>query len=394
LRPGGLRRPLGAATVGLCIFVSIPPHGVCAEREQLEALRTRIEQLRVEIAGAEGARTEARDQLRDSERAISAANRELRALGAEREALRAELQGLAARGRAAEAEIGARRDILGRLLVQRHLHGQRGYLRLALSGHDPSQTARELHYYGYLSEAQARLIATLRRTLVQMRDIERGMREKSAELAAVESGQKARRSELVRQQAARRAVLARVSSRLREQRREVRGLERDEARLARLIGEIAKLLANAPAALRNETLPQAGAPERRFAALKGTLRLPAKGEVTNRFGLPRAGGGPLWKGLFIRSPPGAEVHAVAGGRVVFAEWLRGFGNLLIIDHGDAYLTIYGNNESLLRQVGDLVRTGDVVATTGNSGGSQNSGIYFELRHEGKPFDPLRWVSLR
>jgi septal ring factor EnvC (AmiA/AmiB activator) len=79
---------------------------------------------------------------------------------------------------------------------------------------------------------------------------------------------------------------------------------------------------------------------------------------------------------------------------VFAEWLRGFGNLLIIDHGDAYLTIYGNNESLLKQVGDRVRTGDAVATIGNSGGSPNSGIYFELRHEGKPFDPLRWVSLR
>jgi murein hydrolase activator len=390
----GLRRFSGAVTVGFAFVVLVPLPGAGAEREQLEALRARIEKLRLGIADAEGARTEARDQLRDSERAISASNRELRALAARRESLRAELRALAARGRAAESELAARADTLGRLLALRHLQGGQGYLRLALSGRDPSQAARDLHYYGHLSAAQARLIAALRETLAQSREIERGLREKGSELAAVESAQRARRSELAREQAARRAVLVRVSNRLREQRREVRGLERDEARLARLVQEIAKLLASGPKGLRNEMLPQSGGPARRFAALKGTLRLPAKGEVTNRFGAARPGGGPLWKGLFIRAPAGAEVRAVAGGRIVFAEWLRGFGNLLIIDHGDAYLTIYGNNESLLRQVGDEVRTGELIATIGNSGGSQNSGIYFELRHEGKPFDPLRWVSLR
>jgi septal ring factor EnvC (AmiA/AmiB activator) len=98
--------------------------------------------------------------------------------------------------------------------------------------------------------------------------------------------------------------------------------------------------------------------------------------------------------LFIRSPSGQEVRAVASGRVVFADWLRGFGNLLIIDHGKGYLTIYGNNESVLKQVGEPVRTGDAVATVGASGGNMESGLYFEIRHEGKAFDPLRWVSLK
>ncbi len=389
---GCLRRVSGAATALLLLCLT-PIPGLGAEREQLEALRERIEKLRVSITDAEGARNEARDQLRDSERAISAANRELRALGARRDALRGQSRALAERRRAAESELAARREALGRLLVQRYLYGGQGYARLALSGRDPTQTARELHYYTYLSAAQARLIDDLRDLVAQTRDIERELERRRGELDAVESAQRARRSELAREQAARRAVLARVSSRLREQRREVRGLERDETRLARLVRELAKVLADAPG-VRNEALPEAGAPERRFASLKGTLRLPARGEVTNRFGTARPGGGPSWKGLFIRAPAGGEVRAVAGGRVVFAEWLRGFGNLLILDHGDDYLTIYGNNESLLRQVGDVVRTGEVIATTGNSGGSQNSGIYFELRHEGRPFDPLRWVSLR
>jgi murein hydrolase activator len=393
LSPGGLRRISGAAAALLFLIV-VPISGACAEREQLEALRARIEKLRVSIGDAEGARNEVRDQLRDSERAISAANRELRALAARRDTLRAQSRSLSERRRAAESELAARRESLGRALVQRYLYGSQGYVRLALSGRDPTQTARELQYYGYLTAAQARLIAGLRELLAQTRDIGRELEQKSAELESVQAAQRTRRSALARDQAARRATLARVSSRLREQRREVRGLQRDEGRLARLVQEIAKVMANAPATLRNETLPEAGAPDRRFASLKGALRLPAKGELTNRFGAARPGGGPMWKGLFIRAPAGGEVRAVAGGRVVFADWLRGFGNLLIIDHGDAYLTIYGNNEALLRQVGDLVRTGEVVATTGNSGGSQNSGIYFELRHEGKPFDPLRWVSLR
>ncbi|HEY6864707.1 MAG TPA: peptidoglycan DD-metalloendopeptidase family protein, partial [Burkholderiales bacterium] len=349
---------------------------------------------RVGITESEGARDEVRDQLRDSERAISATNRELRVLAAKRSALQAQSRSLAQRRRQAESELGARRESLGRLLLRRYLDGGEGYMRLALSGRDPSQMARELHYYGYLSEAQARMMERLRDLLLQTRDLERQLEEKRAELASVESDQRARRSDLAKEQAAKRVVLARVSNRLREQRREVHGLERDEARLARLVQQIAKMLATTPGALRNEALPEAGAPERRFATLKGALRLPARGEVTNRFGAARPGGGPMWKGLFIRAPAGAEVRAVAGGRVVFADWLRGFGNLLILDHGDAYLTIYGNNESLLRQVGDVVRTGEVIATTGNSGGSQNSGIYFELRHEGRPFDPLRWVSLR
>ena len=142
----------------------------------------------------------------------------------------------------------------------------------------------------------------------------------------------------------------------------------------------------------NTQLPQA-APSGSFAAQKGQLRLPVKGTVTNRFGSPRQEGS-TWKGLFIRSPAGGEVKAIAGGRVVFAEWMRGFGNLLIVDHGDAFLSIYGNNDALLRQVGDSVRSGDTVATVGSSGGNPESGLYFEIRHQGQPVAPLKWASLR
>jgi len=128
-----------------------------------------------------------------------------------------------------------------------------------------------------------------------------------------------------------------------------------------------------------------------FASQRGKLILPVKGTLAGRFGAPRPEGG-TWKGLFIRAGEGGEVRAVAAGRVVFADWLRGFGNLLIIDHDDGFLSVYGNNQSLLRQPGDETRGGEVVATVGNSGGNPESGLYFELRHRGQVFDPMKWVA--
>jgi septal ring factor EnvC (AmiA/AmiB activator) len=125
--------------------------------------------------------------------------------------------------------------------------------------------------------------------------------------------------------------------------------------------------------------------------LRGQLRSPVKGELIARYGSKRADG-PSWKGLFIRAAEGAEVKAVAAGKVVYAEWLRGFGNLVIIDHGGQYMTIYGNNQAVLKHAGDNVKSGDTIASAGNSGGNEQSGLYFEIRHQGRAFDPLTWMA--
>jgi septal ring factor EnvC (AmiA/AmiB activator) len=123
--------------------------------------------------------------------------------------------------------------------------------------------------------------------------------------------------------------------------------------------------------------------EEKFSRLRGRLRLPVRGELTARFG-----------GLFIRAPEGQPVRAVARGRVVYADWMRGFGNLLIVDHGENYLSIYANNEALLKQVGEPVEAGEALAVTGSSGGNEETGLYFEMRHLGRPFDPRQWVQLK
>ena len=128
-----------------------------------------------------------------------------------------------------------------------------------------------------------------------------------------------------------------------------------------------------------------------FSSLKGQLHLPVIGELVARFGSKR-GDGPSWKGLFIKAPEGAEIKAIAAGKVVFAEWLRGFGNMIIVDHGNQYLSLYSNNQAVLKRAGDAVKVGETIASAGNSGGNEESGLYFELRHQGRVFDPLTWVK--
>ena len=135
----------------------------------------------------------------------------------------------------------------------------------------------------------------------------------------------------------------------------------------------------------------AAAPEGAFAGLRGQLPAPVAGRLAAKFGSKR-GDGPSWKGVFIRAGEGTDVKAIATGRIVFAEWLRGFGNLIIVDHGGQYMSIYGNNQALLKRAGDSVKGGDTIASAGNSGGNEESGLYFELRHQGRAFDPAGWVK--
>ena len=190
-------------------------------------------------------------------------------------------------------------------------------------------------------------------------------------------------------------MLAGISAQIGKQKEELSRLKRDEQRLKRLFERIGKSAKHAPSpVLKNESVPEATQEKKPFAKLKGQLRLPVKGILTNRFGAPRMNGGLVWKGLFIRAATGEEVRAIAAGRVVFADWLRGFGNIIILDHGDGYMSLYGDNETLLKNVGEWVRGGEVIAEVGNSGGNSESGLYFELREQGVPLDPMKWVNVK
>ena len=363
----------------------------------LKDLRERIETLRKDIDKAEGNRAEAADSLKESERAISQANRALSDLGAQKNSVQTQLQELGRDSKGAGDMVALQNARLSKLIHDEYVNHERGYVQMLFSGENPARAAREIHYAGYVSRAQAKLIDDLRGNLRELTRLANAARDRSIELAEIESRQRAEREHLARESAARKKVLLQLSTQIRSQRREVSTLERNEKRLGALIEKLARLaIPRDPQEKpkrrgeRNEVLPESGVTGV-FSTLRGKLRLPSRGELVNRFGTQREDGGTTWKGLFIKAGQGEEVRAVAPGRVVFADWMRGFGNLLIVDHGSEYLSIYGNNETVLKQVGDTVGSGDPVARVGNSGGNPETGLYFELRHQGKPFDPLLWV---
>ncbi len=391
-------RPLAAVALVAFVVVALSgPAPAQGKDEELRALRGRIEALKKELAATEGARAEAADALRDSESAISEANRTLRELGAERDRLAGELVRLSGESRALKAELDARQAQLGRALQVRYIHGGDGYLRLVLTGDDPQRIARGLVYQTYLARAQADLIQQTRDDLARRAGLESAARERAAELAGVEKKARAERDGLVARGSERRQILVRHADQIRKQRRDLETAQRNESRLARFVEALARVVpqpaprAPAEPAPRRPTAPDAPALGD-FGALKGRLPYPVRGELAARFGASETAAAPSTKGVFIRAPGGADVKAVATGRVVFADWMRGYGNLLILDHGDGFLSIYGNNESVLKRLGDGVHAGDAVATVGASGGGEASGLYFETRYQGRPFDPVPWLQ--
>jgi septal ring factor EnvC (AmiA/AmiB activator) len=375
-----------------------------APADELKTLRGRIETLRKQLSQAEESRSEAADALRESERAISDTNRRLFDLAGQQKGVRAELSRLDTQRRDLEQHVERQRALLARQLYQRYLAGQPEPLQLMLDRRDPADLARQMHYLGYVYRARARAIDDLRQDVARLQGLAQQTLERSRELSGLQAEQVQQRRQLETQKRDRAQVLAKVSDEVQQQRRQIDRLKADEQRLTRLVDQLAKALAAKRAAraakksgrktpaVRNEAVPQAGEVGT-FRQLKGRMRLPVAGELANRFGSPRADGGVSWRGLFIRAKPGEEVRAVAPGRVVFADWLRGFGNLVIVDHDAGYMSLYANNEAVYRQVGDSVQTGDPIASVGSTGGSPETGLYFELRHLGKPFDPLGWVSL-
>ncbi len=296
---------------------------------------------------------------------------------------------IAARRRTLEAALADRQGAIERMLAARRAGGAPDSLRVALSGEDPASIGRRLRYAGYVSRAAAALLAGYRAAIAEAAQLAREAQSRRDRLRAIAEAARAQRDTVLAERRERRRVFERVASEIRAARKQIKVLRADEARLSRLVENLGRVIYG-----RVEKVPEPGGGPGRFSALRGSLRLPVAGELIGRFGAPRGATGLEAKGVFIRAPQGQPVRAVAAGQVVYSDWMRGFGNLLIVDHGDAYLSIYANNDSVLKRVGDAVAKGETIATTGASGGNEESGLYFELRHLGKAFDPLRWVKLR
>jgi murein hydrolase activator len=380
--PQRLRRPARwLAVLVLACSGALP--AASQNEEHLSALRTRIDALQADLNETRSERDEVRAQLRESERRFGNQFKSLRDTETRQKSESARLAALQQARTRRRAELGTRRLELEQSVRAAYVLGKQDTLKLLLSQDDPARVSRILTYYRYLAEARAARIAGLETALNRLDVLEKQIAERVRELAALRARQLEQKNALEATRAERRTLLAQLNERVRDRSQEVERLKQDEERMARLVRELRSALARAPE-------PPAASTA---LAKDGRWQLPVQGRLTARFGSPREIGDLRWRGIFLAAPEGREVKAVTRGRVAYADWLRGFGLLLVLDHGGGLMTLYGHNQSLYKGIGEMVEAGEVIAASGNTGGPAQPGLYFEIREHGEPRNPLDWCKL-
>jgi septal ring factor EnvC (AmiA/AmiB activator) len=350
------------------------------ERE-LERVRERISELKERMDDRAAERDQITADLQAAEVLISEQRIQLSELERKRVFSEKKIAELEAQAKAREADLGRETDQLAAQVRAAYTTGRQERVKLLLNQHDPALLGRMLAYYRYLSEHRGQNIEAVNRHLAELAGLHSeaaGERDRLAALAM------ARQDELARldaTQAERRQLLAALKAKIEEEGAEIERLAAEEKDLTRLIAELTSILSDYPIT--------SDAP---FTDLKGGLTWPVAGTLLHDFGQPRAGGTLKWNGVVLAAPRGREVRAVYHGRVVFADWLAGLGLLVIVDHGEGYMTLYGYNETTLKSAGDWVAPGDVIATVGDSGGQSRASLYFEIRQGAKPVDPRGWIT--
>jgi septal ring factor EnvC (AmiA/AmiB activator) len=353
---------------------------ISREQARLEAVRERIGSLKRELEAVRGEYDSGLAALEKTDRAIGRITAEVRELDAREAAVRSELARLEDERDSVRERLDRMRAVLARELQTAYRNGRQERIRLLLNQDDPARIGRMLTYQGYFTRARNRRMDEFHAALDELHATEQGMVEQQQQLAAVRAD-KERQAGALRTEKSRQAeLLEQLGARLSSGKAELATLEADEARINQLLETLRQALRDIPVDSGREPL----------AKLKGKLAWPVPGKIDMRYGARQAAGKMRARGVHIATAAGTDVRAIARGRVVFADWLRGFGLLLILDHGDGYMSLYGENSSLYKGVGEWVGRGEVIAAAGNSGGQLRTGVYLELRKDGRPLDPGGW----
>jgi len=360
------------------------PNTLDQTSEQIKALRAEISVIQARLASQESERDTLQDALREAEVKIGELDRELGALNQERRALKQELTALDAEGEQLRDAQRQRANTIDVSIQELWVLQQGGGFRVWLGDQNPEDVARNLAYFQTLIEAQQQTIAEYELGLEAVEQNRSRIAQAQTALREQATAAAATKATLTDQRATRQSTLTLISQRVQDDQQRLSALERDQARLNALLDELEALAAASSPVV---TPPEAQLP---FADTQGALSMPMAGKLTNRYGA-RRNADIRWRGWLITADEGEPVRAVHGGDIIYADWLRGQGLLIVIDHGEGWLSLYAQNHSLLRGVGDRVSAGDIIAKAGASGGSETSGLYFEIRHRGEPVDPSEWI---
>lgn len=382
-----LTRLLGIVFL-LFVYLSMPPIALAdsdddqAQSEQaLQKLKIKIKHIRDELDEVRSLHDKVRKELRETEVNIGKRVNNLYQL---KRKLRHQHKRLAELQRQRDdlnKDLSVQRELLSQQVRTSYTIGKQEYLKLLLNQEDPAAMGRVLTYYEYFNQARSEKIETLTKTLVKLEQVKKDIRQETTTLQKLKQEQTGEKDKLELNYKERALVIAKLSQEIQSKDSALKQLLENEKQLKRVLNVI------------TESMPEITSEDGKlvaFSQLKGKLIWPAQGKVDALFGRSRNRFNVKWSGVIIKAPQGHNVRAISHGRVAYADWLRGYGLLIIIDHGDGYMSLYGHNESLKKETGDWVSSGDIIGSVGDSGGQIKTGLYFEIRHNGTPTNPKIW----
>ncbi|MBE9561149.1 MAG: peptidoglycan DD-metalloendopeptidase family protein [Proteobacteria bacterium] len=352
-------------------------------QDKLEKLQKSIAKVQQHLKGNKKQRSHVVTELHTLETEISKNSRKLKNLEKAVHSSRQQERKLKNELKLLNKQLNNQRKILSEQIRSAYSMGHQQNIKMLLNQQDPAQAGRTQAYFNYLNRARQQQIDTFLATFELKKQTETSLKQTLKTQDQLLKTQKEKKRERQKQRFQRKKLLAELSKKIKNQESTLSSLENSRGRIENLLKSLGELLADIP------TSPSEKQP---FLSLKGKLPWPAKGRFINSFGQPKNYGDLKWNGILIKTELGTPVRVISHGRVAFADWLQGFGFITIVDHGDGYMSLYGHNESLFKQMGDWVQAGEVIATAGDSGGQPVSGVYFEIRSRGKPVNPSKWCS--
>jgi len=371
-------------------------------QSDLENIQQKINDLDKQIDKKTKVKKGITQELKKEEKKISKTKKEIYKIKKKAKDTKKKLASLKKELSELEKNIEKRKNDLSLNYYHSYTQGQLSTLQMLLEGINPNQISREQRYLGFLSKAQSNNIKEIKRDFLKVEKNKENIGVTIKKIASLKKETEKKAKALEKEKAKKKNILKKINSEIKSQKKIKEKLIADEKKLTSIIrslieksrAETKKRVKQEKIVADNKSLPDSSLDKLNFQKLKKQLKLPVKGKIIHKFGEKRPDTGIVWKGVFIKANEADPVYAVAKGRVVFSDWLRGFGNILIIDHGGNYMSLYGNNESLLKKQNDMVNGGDQIATVGNSGGNNSNGLYYELRKNSKPFNPMSWTTLK
>ncbi len=372
------------------LFLVVLSNGLLADSDRLLTEQTRLEDVQKQIAviqrGLEakaGSQSRLEQQLSSAEKQLNDQHKSLRALKKKQQQYNLKLKQLNHRQDRLSESLQTQRQKLKSQLRTAYFMGGQGQLKVLLNQQDPSALARTVKYFDYLNHARMQVIDSTQTILAEIKSNSAEIEKHTRDLDMLAAASQRKYEEIKEIRGNRRAVLKKLKKEISENKQSVVKLKEDEVRIQELIASLTGIFSDIPP--ETDNVP--------FSQLKGRLPWPVEGKLLNAFGEAQARGDLNWQGIQIAAPGGLAVRAVSNGRVAFADWIPRFGLILLLDHNNGYMTLYAHNQTLYKETGDWVSSGEVIASVGDSGGGDRELLYFEIRHNGKPLNPAQWCTV-